>query len=72
MWTHNLFAHVSKESSIMKSTCSHHANNKGHLKLVSDTSGVACGAALYQEQRDKLRLVGQLKEITPSSNFICN
>ena len=26
-------------------------NNKGHLTLVSDTSAVACGAALYQEQR---------------------
>ena len=32
-------------------------NNKGHFTLVSDTSGVACGAALYQEQRGKLRLV---------------
>ena len=32
-------------------------NNKGHYTLVSDTSGVACGAALYQEQRGKLRLV---------------
>ena len=26
-------------------------NNKGHFTLVSDTSGVACGADLYQEQR---------------------
>ena len=26
-------------------------NNKGHFTLVSDTSGVACEAALYQEQR---------------------
>ena len=33
-------------------------NNKRHFTLVSDTSGVACGAALYQEQRGKLRLVG--------------
>ena len=33
-------------------------NSKGHFTLVSDTSGVACGAALYQEQRGRLRLVG--------------
>ena len=33
-------------------------NNKGHLPLVSDTSRVACGAALYQEQRGSQRLVG--------------
>ena len=33
-------------------------NNKGHFTIVSDTSGVAFGAALYQEQRGKLRLVG--------------
>ena len=26
-------------------------NNKGHFTLDSDTSGVACGAALYQEQK---------------------
>ena len=31
-------------------------NNKGHFLLVSDTSGVACGAALYQEQKGRLRL----------------
>ena len=30
-------------------------NNKGHFTLVSDTSGVACGTALYQEQKDVLR-----------------
>ena len=33
-------------------------NNKGHFTLVSDTSGVACEAALYQEQKGTLRLVG--------------
>ena len=33
-------------------------NNKAHLTLVSDTSGVAHGTALYQEGRDKLILVG--------------
>ena len=31
-------------------------NNKGHFTLVSDTSGLACRAILYQEQRYKLRL----------------
>ena len=34
------------------------SNNKGHFILVSDTSGVACGAALYQEQKGRLRIVG--------------
>ena len=29
-------------------------SNKGHLTLVSNTSKVACGAALYQEQRGKM------------------
>ena len=33
-------------------------NNKEHFTLLSDTSRVACGAVLYQEQRGKLRLVG--------------
>ena len=32
--------------------------NKGHFTIVSDTSGVVCGAALYQEQKGRLRLVG--------------
>ena len=30
-------------------------NNKGYFTLVSDTSGAASGAALYQEQRGRLR-----------------
>ena len=30
-------------------------NNKGYFTLISDTSGVACGAALYQEQKGQLR-----------------
>ena len=43
-------------------------NNKGHFSLVSDTSGVACGAALYQEQRGKLRLVGyNSKKLPPAA-----
>ena len=33
-------------------------NDKGHFTLVSDTSGVAGRAALCQEQRGRLRLVG--------------
>ena len=42
-------------------------NNKGHFTLVSDTSGVACVAALYQEQRGKLRLVGYNSKKLPSA-----
>ena len=43
-------------------------NNKGPFTLVSDTSGVACGAALYQEQRGKLRLVGyNSKKLPPAA-----
>ena len=33
-------------------------NNKRHFTLVSDISGAACGAVLYQEQRGRMRLVG--------------
>ena len=40
-------------------------NNQGHFTLVSDTSGVACGAALYQEQRGRLRLVGYNSKTLP-------
>ena len=43
-------------------------NNKGHFTLVSDTSGVAWGAALYQEQRGRSRLVGyNSKKLPPSA-----
>ena len=43
-------------------------NNEGHFTLVSDTSGVASGTALYQEQRGKLRLVGyNSKKLPPSA-----
>ena len=42
-------------------------NNKGHFTLVSDTSWIACGAPLYQEQRGKLRLVGyNFKKLPPA------
>ena len=40
-------------------------NNKGYFTLVSDTSRVACGAALYQEQRGRLRLVGYNSKTLP-------
>ena len=40
-------------------------NNKGHFTLVSYTSGVACGAAIYQEQRGRLRLVGFNAKMLP-------
>ena len=44
-------------------------NNKGHFTLVPDTSRVACGEVLYQEQRGKLGLSWtQIKESTSSSN----
>ena len=33
-------------------------NNKDFFTLVTDTSGVACGATLYPEQRGKFRFVG--------------
>ena len=43
-------------------------NNKGQFTLVLDTSRVACGAALYQEQRGTLRLVGyNSKRLPPAA-----
>ena len=43
-------------------------NNKGHFTLVSDTSGVTCGAALYQEEKGRLRLVGyNSKKLPPAA-----
>ena len=43
-------------------------NNKGHITLVSDTRGVACGAALYEEQKGRLRLVGcNSKKLPPAA-----
>ena len=43
-------------------------NNKGHFTLVSDTSGVVCGTALYQGQRGRLRLVGyNSKRLSPAA-----
>ena len=40
-------------------------NNKGHFTLASDTSGVSYGAALYQEQEGRLRLIGYNSEKLP-------
>ena len=43
-------------------------NNKGHFTLVSDTSEVAWGAGLYQEQKGRLRLVGyNSKNLPPAA-----
>ena len=43
-------------------------NNKGHFTLVSDTSGVVFGAALYQEQKSRLRLAGyNSKKLPPAA-----
>ena len=44
-------------------------NNKGHFTLVSDTSGAACGAAFYQEQRGKLRLIGYNSKNLPQTTI---
>ena len=42
-------------------------NNKRHFTLVSDTRRVACGVALYQEQRGQLTLLGySLKKLPPA------
>ena len=32
-------------------------NTEGHMVLVSDTSRIACGSALYQEQKGRFRLI---------------
>ena len=37
-------------------------NNKGHITLVSDPHGVACGTAQYQEQKGRLRLVDLIQK----------
>ena len=47
-------------------------NEKGHFVLVSDTSKIACGSALYQEQ-GRYKLVAyyskKLPEAVQSSKF---
>ena len=42
-------------------------NNKGHFTLVSDASRIACGAAIYQEQRGRLRLVRYNPKKSPAA-----
>ena len=32
-------------------------NNEGHMVLISDTSKIACGSALYQEQKGRYTLI---------------
>ena len=42
-------------------------NSKGHFVLVSDTSKVGCGAALYQKQRGKYHLVAYYSKRLPEA-----
>ena len=39
----------------------------GHMVLVSDTSKIACGSALYQEQKGKYRLIAYFSKKLPLS-----
>ena len=43
------------------------ANTKRHMVLVSDTSKIACGLALYQEQKGKYRLIAYFSKRLPLS-----
>ena len=42
-------------------------NSKGHFLLVSDTSKVGCGAALYQKQRGRYHLVAYYSKRLPEA-----
>ena len=42
-------------------------NNEGHMVLVSDTSKIACGSALYQEQKGRYRLIAYFSKKSPLS-----
>ena len=42
-------------------------NSEGHMVLVSDTSKIACGSALYQEQKGKYRLIAYFSKKLPLS-----
>ena len=65
-WTSKIFEGLKKD--IANPPVLIMPNNKGHFTLVSETSRVACGAALYQEQRDRLRLVGcNSKKLPPAA-----
>ena len=42
-------------------------NSEGHMVLVSDTSKIACGSALYQEQKGRYRLIAYFLKKLPLS-----
>ena len=42
-------------------------NPYGHFVLASDTSKIACGGALYQEQKSKYRLIGYYSKKLPDA-----
>ena len=42
-------------------------NEKGHFVLVSDTSKIACGSALYQEQQGRYKLVAHYSKKLPEA-----
>ena len=42
-------------------------NSEGHMVLVSDTSKIACGSALYQEQKGRYRLISYFSKKLPLS-----
>ena len=42
-------------------------NSEGHMVLVSDTSKIACGSALYQEQKGRYRLIAYFSKKLPPS-----
>ena len=42
-------------------------NSEGHMVLVSDTSKIACGSALYQEQKGRYRLIAYFTKKLPLS-----
>ena len=42
-------------------------NEKGHFVLVSDTSKIACGSALYQEQQGRYKLVAYYSKKLPEA-----
>ena len=42
-------------------------NSEGHMVLVSDTSKIVCGSALYQEQKGRYRLIAYFSKKLPLS-----
>ena len=42
-------------------------NSEGHMVLVSDASKIACGSALYQEQKGRYRLIAYFSKKLPLS-----